>query len=441
MKEFERSATERVNQDRAKLVYLRQKLMEGDEKMEKMKRSIDVLTKECARKDSEAFSRRERQASPYDYAPECGDSVWDRDDQPGVTTHSAAGRASQHDKANYELPRGPIPDHNPVIVIGDQSVNKPQRPTAGTNPASTNVRASKPSGPPRNSTQAARPKPPPTGGKPASGHAGATSLAKAGTMKEVPRQNADQPSSTSNMPMTVDQSSWADDCITDIELAAIAIGPPTQTRGAPSASNVNRPTTSVQSTMQLRMQQKDAKGYTTGKPTSTSVNPQNGRDTVEKRCTDEAVRAIPEPSQPDSYADAAYKNQFKEPPRRKKRKTRKSSSDSELPDLSGFEDAPNREIFVKDLAYGKCKKPSDLERMVKKHCGLRGVDILFAKTYLMRFSRDKANCRVKVKECDVDTVLNDDFWPRCVTARLWLSNLDFNAGKDDKSSEGELFSD
>ena len=79
--------------------------------------------------------------------------------------------------------------------------------------------------------------------------------------------------------------------------------------------------------------------------------------------------------------------------------------------------------------------------MVKRYCNDRGVDILFAKTYLLRFSHDKANCRVKVKESDVDAVLKEGFWPRCVTARLWLSNAEFNANKEERNSDGELFSD
>ena len=143
----------------------------------------------------------------------------------------------------------------------------------------------------------------------------------------------------------------------------------------------------------------------------------------------------------DSYADAANKNRWKEPQRRKKRKASRSGSESDIPDLSGFEDEPNKEIFVRDLAYAKCRKPADLEKMVKKYCNVRGVDILFAKTYLLRFSNDKANCRVKVKVCDVDKVLSDDFWPRCVKARPWLTNAEFNAGKDKDGSDGELFSD
>ena len=78
--------------------------------------------------------------------------------------------------------------------------------------------------------------------------------------------------------------------------------------------------------------------------------------------------------------------------------------------------------------------------MVTKHCRLRGVDIIYAKAFLLRFDKRKANCKITVKECDVESMLSDEFWPASVTARLWLTNPDFNGNKSD-SSDAELFSD
>ena len=445
-KELVRSATEQANQDRAKFNYLRQKLMESDEKMEKMKRSMDALAKECARKDSEAFSRRERQASPYDYTPEVctsSESIWGDVVQPAAVTRTSACATSSYDKSGPEPPRSLAPDRNATIVIDDRNDNKPQRPPVDTGRelarASTSgmsdLRQSNNTGPIRNSAQLNRPKPSSSGGQTSSGHAGATSLARAGMMKEAPKK-ADQCRGAGSSATSTDQS-WADDCISDIELAAIAIGSQPPTGGSQNLNSSRYPKATSLPTSRTGLPAKPADGGVSRNATPAVSNPQSG----DKRCADDDANKTVDESHPESYADAAYKNQFKEPPRRKKRKAIKSSSDSELPDLSGFEDEPNREIFVKELAYAKCNKPSDLERMVKNHCSKRGVDILFAKTYLLRFSRDKANCRVKVKECDVNAVLSDDFWPRCVTARPWLTKPDFNAGKDDRSSDGELFSD
>ena len=64
--------------------------------------------------------------------------------------------------------------------------------------------------------------------------------------------------------------------------------------------------------------------------------------------------------------------------------------------------------------------PADLEILVKEHCKTKGVNIIFAKAYLLRFDDTTANCKVIIREADEAKVLAEVFWPCCVIARPWL---------------------
>ena len=445
---IEKSAIDRANQDRIKINYLRQKLLDGDDKMEKMKKTIDALSKECARRDSEAFTRRERSASPQVYDLESGDSdsIWGDSAPARPPPRNAGGPPSQPRNRDASSQGGIAPNRSSVLENTTSTVDK-KRPTAGpsgTKPTatatkSTASRAPTNVGPQRGSSTLERQKNVPDRSKAPNGHARATALARAGIMKEISDQRSSDQGGSSDTTLVDEQSSWADDYVSDSEVIASVSATLTQNKGPSDTGVTVTASSNVQNPVQRRVTPETTNSLPASNPTNGTTNPETDSTRGVKRTSD--TIPVVKDTQQDSYAGAASKYRWQEPTRKKKRKASRSGSENELPDLSGFEDAPNREIFVRELAYGKCRKPSDLERMVKRYCNDRGVDILFAKTYLLRFSHDKANCRVKVKESDVDAVLKEGFWQRCVTARLWLSNAEFNANKEERNSDGELFSD
>ena len=76
-----------------------------------------------------------------------------------------------------------------------------------------------------------------------------------------------------------------------------------------------------------------------------------------------------------------------------------------------------------------CKKPVDLEIMVKDYCKSRGVNIVFAKVYLLRFDDSTANCRVTVRDYDESKLLESRFWPSGVTSRECIPTPLYNLAK------------
>ena len=74
------------------------KILEGEEKIEKMKRVIDLLTKECLKRDSATFLSCERQANSRAYESESFDnfvSVWDGEISKSTTIHDAVADMAQ----------------------------------------------------------------------------------------------------------------------------------------------------------------------------------------------------------------------------------------------------------------------------------------------------------------------------------------------------------
>ena len=78
---------------------------------------------------------------------------------------------------------------------------------------------------------------------------------------------------------------------------------------------------------------------------------------------------------------------------------------------------------------------ADLEIMVKDHCKSKGISIIFAKAYLLRFDNTTANCKVIVREADEAKVLSDGFWPPRVTARPWLPTPLYQASKGGRAKD------
>ena len=175
--------------------------------------------------------------------------------------------------------------------------------------APTSMRPPNPMAPPRSSNRTGCKRPPPNGGNTATGHAGATSLARAGLMKDIPAQNNGR-SGSNNATAPADQSSWADDCISDVELAAMVIGTPLQTTGSANKCGPTRPQPSTQPSNPARAQCAGTIGGDTGKTIQPDTTAQSSR--IKRRAEDDISGTV-DISQPDSYAATAHKKQFKEP--------------------------------------------------------------------------------------------------------------------------------
>ena len=104
---------------------------------------------------------------------------------------------------------------------------------------------------------------------------------------------------------------------------------------------------------------------------------------------------------------------------------------------------PTRDIFVRQLNYANCRRPEDLELIVKHHCCRRGVEIIFAKAFTRQNDDLQANSKVTLRESDVAKALSKGFWPEYVKARLWLSKDLYNQAnnRQDRAPEGDYYFD
>ena len=110
-------------------------------------------------------------------------------------------------------------------------------------------------------------------------------------------------------------------------------------------------------------------------------------------------------------------------------------------ELLGVKDSPNQDLFVIKLDYSRCRRPEQLEAMVKKYCKRRGVDVLYAKAFVIQSDHNRANCKISVDESAVDTLLADDFWPDPSYARYWYTNNGQQQNRNERTSDDESLSD
>ena len=228
----------------------------------------------------------------------------------------------------------------------------------------------------------------------------------------------------------VASDSWADDPVSDIELIAITDA----VDGGVSVSNAatpsvrsgdnrerNSPTSRVnllRNAINTSMQKEMRATQNAPQRVSTAVGPSPG----DKRGYD-GTRDQPE-SQANAvtYASAAEGDWSDYETKRRKR----GNSGNNVPELHGVKPEAQRDIFVRHLSYARCRKPEDLELIVKHHCRRRNVEIIFARAYVRSNDRYQANCKVTLKESDVDKALSRDFWPEYVKARPWLTKDQYN---------------
>ena len=251
----------------------------------------------------------------------------------------------------------------------------------------------------------------------------------------TPRARPPTPTTTPLQNVTSD--SWAeDDHISDVELVNMsdAVAPDSRQQTPKNAVPTKQPNDSRRDILESAIRvarQRDT-------PTQSTKKGGNGRAVQdasvskkgESRGYDPHENGPEQNVSPKTYADAAAKEVWLSPKRRKK------SGNNNAPTLEAADTAPVREIFVVNLKYANCSKPVDLENMVRDYCKDRGIKIVFAKAYPQRFDDATANCRVTVRDYDEDKVLSEGFWPCRVTARLWTPTPLFNQGKNGRGIDG-----
>ena len=231
--------------------------------------------------------------------------------------------------------------------------------------------------------------------------------------------------------------SWADDPVSDAELVSIvdcaSTAKPTDSSRNVKASNNNQMTRLnilKEAMNDVGMRGPNAKnGSQPGSGAdSTSATGKKGEKRVMDAPPDQEECEILN----ESYADMAAKNKWQVPSKKQKKLGNKFKNV-----LEGGNSTPITILFVNNLNYAKCRKPEDLEKLVKLHCKAKGVHIVFAKAFPMRYDEDSANCKVSIREYDLEKVLADDFWPPRASARLWVPseiyNQKFDKGNDDVS--------
>ena len=233
--------------------------------------------------------------------------------------------------------------------------------------------------------------------------------------------------------------SWADENVSDAELVCIvdsiaSTKPPTgQKGGKPASKPMNRLNILKEAMRDANMTNNSAK--TTAKQSSRDNSNTGDGKKGEKRVMGSSDDSDDEGDPDDSYAGVASRDNEKwlDPPNKRRRQSGKSKNV-----LEGGNSAAMSDIFVSNLSYTKCKKPEDLEKLVKLHCKSKGVNIGFARTYLMRYDEESANCKVSVRAYDEEKVLSYDFWPAHVSARLWIPSELYNQKADKGIDKGNV---
>ena len=133
-----------------------------------------------------------------------------------------------------------------------------------------------------------------------------------------------------------------------------------------------------------------------------------------------------------TYAKVVTKNGWRPA---KKRRVEKVSPKS-APKLKGKPATRNKDVYVQGLAVDDCEDEDDMIDMVRSYCKAANVVPIYIRLIPVKFDCTRTGCRLTVKECDYDDVLNDDFWPDDVYAREWRRNKD-NDEEGDRHPSGD----
>ena len=238
--------------------------------------------------------------------------------------------------------------------------------------------------------------------------------------------------------------SWAEDPISDAELIALGDAADNQVDTQSHRQNQGRPTGSpnsrvnllrnaINSTMHKEMRSKQGSNQVSSGA--------NGPSPGDKRGYDGSAGHAGQLSDQDSYASVAADDDGQWLIHQNKRNKRNSGTN--VPELYGVKQEATRDIFVRQLNYANCRKPEDLELLVKYHCRRRGIDIVFAKAFTRVNDKLTANCKVTLKESDVPKALDSGFWPEYVKARYWLTKDQYLQAnnRQERAVEGEFYFD
>ena len=235
-----------------------------------------------------------------------------------------------------------------------------------------------------------------------------------------------EPRASFDLPQNGELSfSWSEDPVSDVEIVAHTNEPPVLAQKEYGMYAHQNRYDILRDALSDTLQREEAARKVADSADMSSVHMKSGG----KR---ENEGYVDEPGDKDSYLDVASKYNWETENKRRKR----GNSGEQLLPIYGVKNTPQRDIFVRDLAYSMCSSPEDLENRVKNHCRLRGVVLSFIKAFPIKSNCAKANCKITVSMEDVNNVLSENFWPQYVSARPWRLNPPNNAGNEDNVNKG-----
>ena len=118
----------------------------------------------------------------------------------------------------------------------------------------------------------------------------------------------------------------------------------------------------------------------------------------------------------ESYAAMAAKQQDWSTPKKRKRVR---SVNKKLGFLSGAQNLPQKVLYVQGIAFSRFDSYEDVEELMYVFGESRDFKFAFAKAIPVKNDNTKIGCKITVNEEDVETLLDDDFWPENITVRPW----------------------
>ena len=125
----------------------------------------------------------------------------------------------------------------------------------------------------------------------------------------------------------------------------------------------------------------------------------------------------------------AAKQQVWNTPQKRKRVR---SVNKKLGTLSGAQNLPQKDLYVQGIAFSRYDSYKDVEEMMYLFGEARDFKFAFAKAIPVKNDNTKIGCKITVNEEDVDTLMDEGFWPENVSVRYWHTKP-----KDNKENEGD----
>ena len=438
MRELEKRVDSNADQDKARSNYLRERLARAEEEREKMRATMSVLSKQISANSTMIAERssKESDVTMYDYgarvyACQTGNAMVSNSSSAGapppssmqlrddVRYHPTSKKSNQDVRPPANGRNNPTP--TPPVCSGNstgntmipQQVPLPQR-ERGKADRSSDVRGQ------GQGMVGTAPNP----------SRSVNSVASAGNIPAAQPSSSRQPDTVSKPPhknYAVDES-WAEDHMSDADLICMS---------DQAETYENRSQNGGASTMTSTSNNAAYGGATRGSSTNQPrYGPQSAPGNGNSRKGEKRVNDghLDRPSdERESYAGAASKFNWNTV----ENKRSKRNSDDGM--LLGVKSTPHKEIFVKHLDYTRCSKPADLEGRVKSYCRRKGVFILQARVF-EQSDCNRANCRVSLKDEDVEKALSPGFWPEHAVVRFWSANPQNEAANLNEGGNDDIFS-